>query len=41
MSRLKLYLISEGIEEYSYTKDGKETKGSRYKVRLEFPEKGK
>ena len=34
------YLIPEGIEDYSYTKDGKEIRGSQYKVRLEFP-KGK
>ncbi len=30
------YLIPEGIEDYSYTKDGKEIKGSQYKVKLEF-----
>lgn len=35
------YLTSEGIEDYSYTKDGKEIKGSQYKVKLEFPKKGK
>ena len=33
------YLIPEGIEDYSYTKDGKEIKGSQYKVKLEFPQK--
>jgi DNA topoisomerase-3 len=33
------YLIPEGIEDYSYTKDGKEIKGSQYKVKLEFPKK--
>lgn len=33
------YLIPEGIEDYSYTKDGKEIRGSQYKVRLEFPKK--
>ncbi len=31
------YLIPEGIEDYSYTKDGKEIKGSQYKFKLEFP----
>ena len=35
------YLIPEGIEDYSYTKDGKEIKGSQYKFRLEFPKKKK
>ena len=35
------YLIPEGIEDYSYTKDGKEIKGSQYKVRLEFPQRKK
>ena len=35
------YLIPEGVEEYSYTKDGKEIKGFQYKVRLEFPKKKK
>lgn len=30
------YLIPKGIEDYSYTKDGKEIKGSQYKVKLEF-----
>jgi len=33
------YLIPEGTEDYSYTKDGKEVRGSQYKVRLEFPKK--
>ena len=33
------YLIPEGIEDYSYTKDGKEIKGSQYKVKLEFYKK--
>ena len=33
------YLIPEGIEDYSYTKDGKEIKGSQYKVKLEFSKK--
>ena len=35
------YLIPEGIEDYSYTKDGKEVKGTQYKVKLEFPKKKK
>lgn len=35
------YLIPEGIEDYSYTKDGKEVKGSQYKIKLEFPKKKK
>ena len=35
------YLILEGIEDYSYTKDGKEIKGFQYKVKLEFPKKKK
>ena len=33
------YLIPEGIEDYSYTKDGKEVRGSQYRVRLEFPKR--
>lgn len=33
------YLIPEGIEDYSYTRDGKEIKGSQYKVKLEFTKK--
>lgn len=33
------YLIPEGIEDYSYSKDGKEIKGSQYKVKLEFSKK--
>ncbi len=36
-----VYLIPEGVEDYSYTKDGKEVKGSQYKVKLEFPKKKK
>lgn len=32
------YLIPEGIEEYSYAKDGKEIRGFQYKVKLEFPQ---
>ena len=35
------YLIPEGIEDYSYTKDGKEIKGFQYKLKLEFPQKKK
>ncbi len=35
------YLIPEGIEDYSYTKDGKEIKGSQYKFKLEFPKRKK
>ena len=35
------YLIPEGIQDYSYTKDGKEIKGTQYKVKLEFPKKKK
>lgn len=36
------YLIPEGIEDFSYTKDGKEIKGSQYKFKIEFPDaKGK
>lgn len=36
-----VYLIPEGIEDYSYTKDGKEIKGFQYKIKLEFPKKKK
>ncbi len=32
------YLTPEGIEEYSYTKNRKEIKGSQYKFKLEFPQ---
>lgn len=36
------YLIPENIEDFSYTKDGKEIKGSQYKFKMEFPtRKGK
>lgn len=35
------YLIPEGVEDYSYTREGKEIKGSQYKVKLEFPQKKK
>ena len=31
------YLIPEGVEDYSYIKDGKEIKGSQYKFKMEFP----
>jgi len=36
-----VYFIPEGIEDYSYTKDGKEIKGFQYKVKLEFPKNKK
>ena len=39
--RYDAYLIPKGVEEYFYTKDGKEIKGSQYKVKLEFPDKKK
>ena len=35
------YLIPEGVEEYSYTKDGQKVTGFQYKVKLEFPKKKK
>jgi len=35
------YLIPEGVEEYSYTKDGKEIRGFQYKFKLEFPKRKK
>ncbi len=36
------YLIPESVEEFSYTKDGKEIKGFQYKFKMEFPQtKGK
>lgn len=35
------YLIPEGTQDYSYTKDGKEIKGFQYKVKLEFPKREK
>lgn len=31
------YLIPQNIEDFSYTKDGKEIKGSQYKFKIEFP----
>ena len=33
------YLIPESVEEFSYTKDGKEIKGFQYKFKMEFPQK--
>ena len=33
------YLIPESIDEFSYTKDGKEIKGFQYKFKMEFPQK--
>ena len=33
------YLIPERVEEFSYTKDGKEIIGSQYKFKMEFPQK--
>ena len=34
--------MPESIEDFSYTKDGKEIKGSQYKFKMEFPlRKGK
>ena len=33
------YLIPGSIEEFSYTKDGKEIKGFQYKFKMEFPPK--
>ncbi len=33
------YLIPESIEDFSYTKDGKEIKGSQYKFKMEFPQR--
>ena len=35
------YLIPEDIEDFSYTKDGKEIKGSQYQFKMEFPQKNK
>jgi len=35
------YLIPEGVEDYSYTKDGKEIKGFQYKIKMEFPKQKK
>ena len=33
------YLISESVEEFFYTKDGKEIKGFQYKFKMEFSQK--
>ena len=33
------YLIPESVQEFSYTKDGKEIKGFQYKFKMEFPPK--
>ena len=33
------YLMPESIKDFSYTKDGKEIKGSQYKFKMEFPPK--
>ena len=33
------YLIPEGIEDFAYTKDGKEIKGTQYKFKMEFPQR--
>lgn len=33
------YLIPESIEDFSYTKDGKEINGFQYKFKMEFPQK--
>ena len=33
------YLTPEGIENFAYTKDGKEIKGFQYKFKMEFPQK--
>ncbi len=35
------YLIPAGIEDYSYTKEDKEIKGSQYKFKMEFPPRKK
>ncbi len=32
------YLITEGVKEYSYAKDGKEVKGFQHQLKLEFPQ---
>ena len=37
--RQDAYLIPESVEEFSYTKDGKEIIGSQYKFKMEFPQK--
>ena len=33
------YLMPESVQEFSYTKDGKEIKGFQYKFKMEFPPK--
>ena len=33
------YLIPESVDEFSYTKDGKEINGFQYKFKMEFPQK--
>ena len=33
------YLIPEGIEDYSYMKDGKEVRGSQFRFKMEFPKR--
>lgn len=35
------YLIPEGIEDFAYTKNGKEIKGLQYKFKMEFPQRKK
>lgn len=35
------YLIPEGIEDFAYTKEGKEIKGTQYKFKMEFPQRKK
>ena len=35
------YLTPEGLENFSYTKDGKEISGTQYKCRMEFPQRNK
>ena len=37
--RQDAYLIPESVEEFSYTKDGKEIIESQYKFKMEFPQK--
>ena len=34
-----VYLIPEGIEDYSYMKDGKEVRGSQFRFKMEFPKR--
>ena len=35
------YLIPEGLEDFAYTKDGKEIKGTQYRFKMEFPQSKK